>query len=424
MFEINKIQSCYSNYIGWRDSINPCDKPLDTDLTASESLQYFNEYHPLLTYDNIKSIAINPSKYNYPSWDIAETYNTGDVVIYNTGKYDCYFQSLIDNNIGLEPDTTPAEWEEVDYLSDWYKQRTDMSLNKLFNSIAVTKKLKHKTKTVLDNFKLFNNEGRIKDTITKSGRFVGYSFRIDQKENMSMFIKFLGAQFTETQTDLTIYLYHSSQLDPVGTLLLTTTKAGSFEWTTTDFRLDYVNENIDTGKYYLGYYEDDISGQAINKRLNWNEPCWGCNGWKYQDYKNLSQFVQIYPINVSSEDINLDRTMFDVNDVRYTNNFNYGINLSLNIRCDWSDFICQNKDLFTNAYRMQVAYDMMNEMRYSTRDNDLRQKINAAIQGNDAESGMMDMLSNEINAMNFDMSDLGSPCMPCEKRKGMKQQSV
>jgi len=424
MYDINKIQGCYEGEIGWRDSINPCDKPLRDYVTTSKSGQFFNEFHPLLTYDNIKSIAVNPSKYNFQTWDIAEEYNTGDVVIYKVGKYDCYFQSLIDNNIGLEPDQSPTEWEEVDYLSDWYKERTDMSFNKLINNIAITKKLKHKTKTILDNFKFFNNEGRIKDLIIKSGRFVGYGIRLSQKENISLFVKQIGLQFTDIQTDLTIYLYHSSQDDAVATMDITTIKAASFEWTNTDFRLDYVNNEIDTGAFYLGYYEDDIVGQAINKKLNWRNPCYGCNGWKYQDYKNLSQFVEIHPINVSSEDIEVDRTLFDINEVKYTNNTNYGINLSINIRCDWSDFICQNKDLFYNAYRTQVAYDMMNEMLYSTRDNDLRQKINAAIQGNGAVDGYQKMLENEINSMNFDFSDLGSPCMPCEKRKGMKQQSV
>ena len=131
MYDINKIQGCYEGEIGWRDSINPCDKPLRDYVTTSQSGQFFNEFHPLLTYDNIKSIAVNPSKYNFQTWDIAEEYNTGDVVIYKVGKYDCYFQSLIDNNIGLEPDQNPTEWEEVDYLSDWYKERTDMSFNKL-----------------------------------------------------------------------------------------------------------------------------------------------------------------------------------------------------------------------------------------------------------------------------------------------------
>lgn len=424
MFDINKIQSCFSNYIAWRDSINPCDKPLSTDVSTSDSGQYFNDYHPLLTYENIKSIAVNPSRYNFQSWDVAATYNTGDIVIYNTGKYDCYFRSLIDGNTGLEPDSNPNQWVEVDYISDWYKQKTNNSLSVLFNNVANVKKLNHKTKTVLDNFKLFNTEGRIKDTIVKSGRFVGYSVRLDQKENLSLFIKQLGVQFTELQTNLTIYVYHSSQNEPVTTFDLNTTKLKGFEWFSPEIRMDYVNDDIDTGRYYIGYYEDDIVGQAINKRLNFNSPCFGCQGWKYEDYKNLSQFVDIYPISVSSQDIEVGRTMFDVNDVRYTNNTNFGINLSLNIRCDWSDFLCQNRDMFINAYRTQVAYDIMNEMLYSTRDNDLRQKINAAIQGNDAVNGFSQMLQTEIDAINFDMSDLGSPCMPCEKRKGMKQQTA
>jgi len=424
MFDLSTVLNCFfsnsESYIGWRNSQDPCDKSLASNLTTSESGSYFNDTHPLLTYKNIKSIAVNDKGFKISEWADSSNYTTGSYVEYQVDGKICYFVSLDDVNLDNEPDISPAFWTQVDFLSDWYTQKTKESLDKLIHEISEQKKLRHKTKTILDNFKLFKNSGRIKDLITKSGRFVGYAIQTKQSENIQILIRQIGLQFSDLQTDLPIYLYHTSQNEPLSQVTYSTTKASSFEWLISDYLLKYVDDSYDTGMFFLGYYEDDITGQAIKKDMDWNNPCYGCNGWGREEYRSFSQFMQIQPISVSSQDIEVGRELFDLNDVRYTNNTNWGINLNLSIRCDWSDFVCQNKDIFRNPLKLQVAYDFMNEMLYSTRDNDLKEKVAAAIQGNDAIAGIESKLNSQIESLSFDMSDLGSPCMPCEKRAGTR----
>lgn len=424
MFDLTTVLACFfsasSSYVGWRNSNNPCDKPLTSDLTNSETGSFFNDFHPLLTYKNIKSIAINADSYPISEWETDVNYIEGKIIEYILDGKKCYFKSLDDVNLGNQPDISPLFWEEVDFLSDWYKQKSLESTDKLINAIAQQKKLRHKTKTILDDFKLYKNSGRINDSITKSGRFVGFSIQLDQSENIEMIIRQIGFQFTDVQTDMPIYLYHSSQSDPVSIINYSTTKAKSFEWLTTDYNLKYVDASYDTGSFFLGYYEEDVTGQAIRKDMNWNNPCYGCNGWKREEYRSFSQFVQMKPISISAQDIEAGRKLFNIDDVRYTNNTNFGLNLNLSIRCDWTDFICSNRDIFRNPLKTQVTYDFLNEMLYSTRDNDLREKIAAAIQGNDAIMGIEAKLKEEIDGLSFEMSDLGSPCTPCESRKGLR----
>lgn len=428
MFNSSTVLACFngsnSSYIGWRNSDDPCEKALATKLTTSDSGSYFNEYHPLLTYKNIKSIAINDKGFKIGVWDVATNYITGKYVEYEVDGKTIYYKSLDDVNLGNQPDISPLFWEEVDFLSDWYERRTNESLDKLVHNVAINKQLRHKTKTILDDFKIYKNSGRIKDTITKSGRFVGFYIKLKQAENIKLLINQIGLQFTQLQVDLPIYLYHTSQNDPLSIINYSTTKSNSFEWLSSSYTLKYVDDNYDTGAFFLGYYEDDVTGQAINKDMNWDNPCFGCNGWKNEDYRSFSQFMGMQPITIASTDIEPGRVLFDLDNVRYTNNTNFGLNLNISIKCDWSDFICRNKDLFRNAYKAQVGYDFLNEMLYSTRDNDLKEKVAAAIQGNEAIAGMQQRLNDEIDSLNFDMSDLGGPCMPCENKKGVRQSAA
>lgn len=424
MFDIQSVKDCFDGFMGWQSSQDPCKKPLSDEVTQSDSGQTFNEYHPLLTPDNIESIAINPNKFIINLWDIGTAYPIDATIYWNVSGFKTYYKSLSASNTGNQPDTSPLEWEEVPYLSNWYTKKTRESINKFFNALAVKKKLAQKTKTVLDSFKLFKNEGRIGDLITKSNRFVGFYIQTKQTENISILIKQMGLQLSAIQPNITLYLYHSSQVDAIATVSFTTTRAGSFQWFDSSLMLDYVSDDYDTGAFYLGYYEEDLVGQAINKQLNWDNPCTGCQGWKISDYQSFSQFMSMSPIYVSENDLSISRELFDINDVKYTNNTNFGINLSLTIKCDWTSFICGNKTVFTNALGAQVANDFLNEMLFSTRDNDLREKINAAIQGNEAISGTMKTLEKEIDAIDFDMSDLGTPCMPCANQKGLRVQTV
>jgi hypothetical protein len=423
MFDIQLIKACFSGWIGWQSSQDPCKKPLESFVTDSESGQTYNEYHPLLTPDNIESIAINPNKFIINLWDIGTNYAIGAVVYYNASGFKTYYKALAVNT-GSQPDASPLDWQEVPYLSDWYEKKTNESVNKFFNAISVKKKLAQKTKTILDSFKLFKNEGRIGDLITKSNRFVGFRIQTKETENISILIKQIGVQFSQIQPNINFYLFHSSQASAISVIPITTTLANSFQWSASTLKLDYVNDDYDTGAFYLGYYEADLVGQAINKQLDWDDPCYGCQGWKISDYQSFSQFMKITPVYVSSSDLPAAGELFDIDDLKYTNNTNFGINLSLTVTCDWTSFICSHKSLFTNALGAQVANDFLNEMLFSTRDNDLREKINAAIQGNKAINSMSKNLEMEIDAIDFDMSDLGTPCMPCARQKGLRQQGI
>ena len=60
MFNIQEIQDCLFDLVGWKNSLNTCEIPLDPLLYTSETGQYYNNTHALLRLDNLQAIA--PSK--------------------------------------------------------------------------------------------------------------------------------------------------------------------------------------------------------------------------------------------------------------------------------------------------------------------------------------------------------------------------
>jgi len=388
-----------------------------------ESGIYYNDYHPLLTFDNLKSIAPNFDQMPFTEWDGADTYNTGDNITYTVNNIKCYYTSLIDNNTGLQPDSNPNEWQEFNPFEDWLKQKTDHYLQLAFNQLSTIKRKDQQVKKILDRLYLFKGSGRLNNLINKNSRAVGFEITLQPNVGITSLIDDIGVQFDTAQTDFPIYLSHSSQLEPIATWLISNNKATSFQWYSVNvnnnrppLQLDFVNDTIDSGgTFYLWYLEDDLQGNAIKKDHDFRKPCGGCNGWTQQQFRDFSQFASIIPFQVSNQDLNqTDNTyLWDINDTSYTGNTNWGLNIRFTIRCDWTRYVCSNKDLYTNLVGHQVAVGMLREMQYSTRDNALRDQAVAALLGGPEIAGLEDDLKEEYKAINFDMSDLNSACLPC-----------
>ncbi len=109
MFNIQEIQDCLFNLVGWKNSLNICEIPLNPALSTSETGQYYNNTHALLRLDNLQAIAPSKNDYNYPTYDGATSYNADDIVIFDS----LYYQSLTDANVGNDPSTDVVNWKQI-----------------------------------------------------------------------------------------------------------------------------------------------------------------------------------------------------------------------------------------------------------------------------------------------------------------------
>lgn len=422
MFNIATLKTALFGQIAFRNSDDPCFKSLASALTTSATGSYYSDYHPLVTIENLVSVSPNYDGYSVNDWLIGTTYGLGDLVKSSGITY----ESVQAANTGHA--VTDADWWKLP-VNDWLTQKVEASIMKMLVNISNHKKIMESTKTLLENVQLFDGAGRMQAVITPNSRFVGLEITPKLINNITLVLDYIGLQFTQKQTDLTIYLFHSSQLSAINTQLITTAAATSFDWTAgSSMNLDYVNysNNIDSGgRYYIGYFEDDISGNAIKKRHQFSDPpCGGCNDRDFSLYNLWNEFFEVRAIEVANSDLN-GTDLWDISKTGYQAATNFGMNLSVSVKTDVTDLLVSNKGVFTNALGYQFAYDMLQEMlntpqaRLNRKGDNTLEKAMFGIQEINDKDSLKKSLDESMAALMFDTSRL-TQVLPNDRKPRMK----
>jgi|WetSurMetagenome_2_1015567.scaffolds.fasta_scaffold00103_45 hypothetical protein len=380
MFNLSTLKTALTGYIGFKDFDDPAIGHVATALRSSVSGQYFSDFHPLLRSDNLY--------YAHPE--------------------------------DLSFDT-------------WLQERLDSSVNTLFSKLAAGKKIGGSTRSIFDNLQLFTGSGPLSDTITKSGRLVGLAITPRNVNNIQVVLDQIGFQFSAAQTRLPVYLWHSSRVATVDSYSLTTFASNKFTWKPIGFTLDYVNyaQDIDAGgTWFVGYFENDLTGNAVLKRYDfYHGPCSSCrNTIDDRNRFNLwSKYVDIIPFSVSASALS-GSNLPDMNSMVYDETNNFGLNLSLSVKPDVTELITGNLSLIAYPLGLQFATDMLNWMLMnpSTRVNPSR--INASqsalayeLSGDKSSNkkGLIWDTERAIEALSMDLSDL-SAALPKNKPSGIR----
>jgi hypothetical protein len=380
MFNISTLKTALTGHIGFREFDDTTIGTVATALRSSVSGQYFDDFHPFLRTDNLYYAAPEEA-----------TFNT------------------------------------------WLQSRVEGSIAKLFNRLATDKKLSGSTRSIFENKPIFSGIGEMSDTITKSGRLVGLAITPRNINNIQVVLNQIGFHFTSIQAGFNIYLWHSSHVGTVDSQVVTTSTVSNFDWKSLNFALDYVNyaNDIDSGgTWFIGYFENDVTGNAIRKRYDfYNGPCQGCKG--SGDNRNRfdlwSKYVDIMPFSVPASALsgtNLPALGSMIED----ETTNFGMNISLTVRPDVTELITGNLSLITYPLGMQFANDMIEWMAYNPAVRINPQRVNAS-QGvllyelsgatNTKADGIKLELTKAINALAEDLSDL-SAALPKNKPSGIR----
>lgn len=428
MFSIGTLKTSLLGLIGFKDSPDDDVAKIATDLKASSSGQYWDDFHALLHTDNLYYSSPNFEAMKYSAYSSVATYDIGDKVI----SSDIAWKSSTDGNSGNTP-AVGSYWETC--FSDWLRERTNASIAKLFSRLATEKKLSGSTKSIFDNLRLFEGDGRLSDTITKSSRLVGLAIQPVKSNNIQVVLNQIGLQFTAAQSGLTIYLWHSSRKAAVTSQSVVTTGTNKFNWQSlTGFILDYVNfaSDIDAGgTWYIGYFESALTGSAVNKVYDFYAgPCAGCANSSSENISKFnlwSKYVQITPFYVANAD--LDGTNLPaLEDIEYDETTNFGLNLSLTVKPDITELITSNTHLITYPLGLQFANDMIEWMAYNPAVRVNPHRVNASqdallyeLSGatNVKSDGIKLELSKAITALAEDLSNL-SAVLPKNKPSRIK----
>lgn len=243
----------------------------------------------------------------------------------------------------------------------------------------------------------------------------------------------------DTNQSLDFYLYHTSQAAAISTFTVNYTKGGSFQWSdVTDAELSYFSSAYNSGgSFFLMYDEDDLTGQAINFSFDLSKrPCSTCNGFNIGSWNQRYKFFTVSAVKVSAS--NRDGVnMWNISDTEYLTSTNWGLNLSVTMKCDIGDLICEESYLFKDILAQKVIVNLLEGMIQSVQDNDKQTKLNKlafdALNGEVVAvsafatkntGGAYAKYNQYLEGLNFDLSDLNDVCTPCTSKGGVKYRTI
>ncbi len=102
---------------------------------------------------------------------------------------------------------------------------------------------------------------------------------------------------------------------------------------------------------------------------------------------------------------------------------NWGLNFSLTVKCDLTDFILRSKKMYADTFAMQLALEFLKSIAQSTRvDVAMQQiKIQARAELNiDEKSTFINQYWDSIKSLKIDMSGFSKSCQPCDETNKRK----
>lgn len=441
MYRIKEIQDALLHVCGWEQSYNP-KEAIDSDLTRSESGLMFQGAHPLLTLDTMRAIMPDDWGYQYPEWNSRETYSSGTIVQYDLNGNDdeLYWESIRDNNTNEIPGESVLFWKPYNILSDFLERVTRNGIATAIQTFTQIKQLDKETRNLLERRTFFDGAGRIRATLQNTHKLVGFEIVPVRALGVTAKIEKIGLQMTGGTGIVKMYLFHSSQIDPIKTFDLDfQVKNGGFQWfTLEDCFLPYISkDNNSGGSWFLCYNQDELPQgmEAITVSKDWSrEPCGTCNIGSVEVWRELTKYLQVTPFMYNAPETFAEYPeLWDIAYTMYTNTQNYGLNCEITVGCDLTDFIISQRQIFQDVIQKQVAVIALRALamnpnvrvnRYQS--NATRTDILYELDGNTSgvrPGGLGYQLKKAYEALKLDTQGLDRVCLSCNNR-GVRYKAV
>ena len=440
MIRINEICEALKNVCGWEQSYDPA-KAIDDNLTQTESGLYFQGAHPLLTLDNMEAIMPDDWGIQYPVWDALTQWKQNKVVQYgnDTNGNKLFWKAKADN-VGEEPTEDSLFWSKYNILSDFLERMTRNGIATAIQTFTQIKQLDKETRNLLERRTFFDGAGRIRATLQNNHKLVGFEIVPVRAMGVTAKIEKIGLQMTGGTGVVRMYLFHSSQIDPIKTLDLNfTVTNGGFQWfPLTDCYLPYISDkNNAGGVWFLCYNQDELPAgmEAINVSKDWSrEPCGTCNMGSVEVWRELTKYLQVTPFMYNAPETFAEYPeLWDIIYTMYTRTQNYGLNCEITIGCDLTDFIISQRQIFQTVIQRQVAAIALRTLAMNpnvrvnrNQSNATRMDILYELDGNTSgvrPGGLGYDLKKSYEALQIDTQGLDRICLACNNR-GVRYRTV
>lgn len=440
MIRINEICEALKNVCGWEQSYDPA-KAIDDNLTQTESGLYFQGAHPLLTLDNMEAIMPDDWGIQYPVWDALTQWKQNKVVQYgnDTNGNKLFWKAKADN-VGEEPTEDSLFWSKYNILSDFLERMTRNGIATAIQTFTQIKQLDKETRNLLERRTFFDGAGRIRATLQNNHKLVGFEIVPVRAMGVTAKIEKIGLQMTGGTGVVRMYLFHSSQIDPIKTFDLNfTVTNGGFQWfPLNDCYLPYISDkNNAGGAWFLCYNQDELPAgmEAINVSKDWSrEPCGTCNMGSVEVWRELTKYLQVTPFMYNAPETFAEYPeLWDIAYTMYTRTQNYGLNCEITIGCDLTDFIISQRQIFQTVIQRQVAAIALRMLAMNpnvrvnrNQSNATRMDILYELDGNTSSvrpGGLGYDLKKSYEALQIDTQGLDRICLACNNR-GVRYRTV
>ena len=432
MVRIEDIRKGFAGLVGWRQPYNPAFE-IDGDLAESGSGLYFQDAHPMLTLENMASVMPDTWDCQYPEWEAAAVYAEGDKVRHGGAVW-----SALQGNTGQEPEDGGQYWKRYNTLSDFLRRLTDGGIIAVAQTFLQMKQLTNETRDLLERRTFFDGAGRIRETEQNRHRIVGYEIVPIRAMGVTTKIEKAGLQMAGGTGKVKLYLFHSSQPEPVKEFTLDYTQGGGYQWFTLEgCYLPYISEgNNAGGAWYLCYSQDDLpfGMEAVNVSKDWSrEPCGTCNRGSLESWRAITKYMQVSPFMCDAPStFGSEPRLWDIAKNIYTNTSNYGLNCEVTVGCDITDFMVSQRGIFATALQRQVAATALRTLALNpgvrvnrNQSNASRDNILYELDGNPQgrAAGLAYELKEAYKALSLDTSGLDRVCLACNNR-GVRYKSA
>ena len=434
MIRIPVIVDALLPLVGWRQSYDPRDT-IDESLTQSESGLYFQDTHPLMTLKNVRSVMPEDYLFRYPEWLSIVPYKKGQKVRH----MDIVWVAKQDNQ-NMEPPASDFNgdysddfggeyWKPYNFMTDFLRQQTEAGITQAIQTFLQIKGLLRETKDLLERRTFFDGAGRLQNTQPAQGKLVGMEINPVRSMGVTAKIERIGLQMTGATGNVRVYLFHSSQRDPIKVADLNFTKQnGGFQWfDMPDWYMPYISDgNNSGGSWYLVYDQNSLPDGmlAINASKDWSrEPCMTCNAGSVANWRELTKYLLISPFKTHAYETFAEYPeLWDINDNIYTNTSNYGLNVEVSVGCDLTDFIVRERMMFATVIQRQVTANLLRTMALNpevrtnrNQSNVSQQSILYELDGNTQgrEGGLGYELRKGYDALDLNTRGLDRICLTC-----------
>lgn len=361
MYNANEIKTGLIGLIGWRQNGDSAGTQL-TGLMTSESGLYFNDVHPLLTFDNLESIAPDYDGFDITSWLQEKT------------------------EAGI-----------IGAVEDWIRKKFEVRT----------------AKGLIESERLFGTGGSPGNVDVNKGLLVGLELIPPMGRGVKTKIERLGLQFTDAQT-ITIRLFKNGVPEYQNSVTVTYASANALHWEAVDWEMD--NKEI----YYLVYEQSSVTGQSVNGTQQHTAVGYYRAGIGYAPYFPVGKYLKATPFNNTGSFGSIDPA-----DNTYHSMTNYGLNVEFSARCDYTDFIIRHKGILKSLIQKRVGMDLLREMAYNPNTRVNRHESNASLEqilyeiDGDSQGkagGLKYQYDMELEATSMDQSAIDPVCVPCRKR--------